>query len=72
MNNKPLGNKPINKVYGGAAGGALAVVVAWGWELYSGQPMPAEVAAALVVLLPFVIGYFVPMTERELKQIKDA
>ena len=69
MNNINLGRKPINKIYAssaGAAGGSvLAVLISFFYEKYFGEPLPAEVAAAMGVVLAttgsFVSGYLVKL-----------
>lgn len=49
--------KPTPKVAAVGVGGALAIVLVWVAGL-AGIDMPAEVAAAISVLVTFAAGYF--------------
>jgi hypothetical protein len=50
-----------SKVGIGAAAGALTAVLVWAVSLF-GLVIPAEVAAAITVLITAVVGFFVPET----------
>jgi hypothetical protein len=50
----------VKKVAGAGIGGAVATIVIYVVEQYTGNPIPAHVASSLAVLLSVVVGYVVP------------
>lgn len=54
---------PSPKVVAGGAAGAAVTIIVWGAGLL-GVEVPAEVAAAAVVLVTFAAGYIVPDAAR--------
>jgi len=57
-----MGNKyiPTRKVGSSAIGGALATIVIWAINTYSGVEMPPEIAAAITTIIVALIAYLVP------------
>lgn len=51
--------KPTRKVTSAGVGGAAGIVVVWAAGL-AGLEVPPEVAAAIVTLLSFGLGYLTP------------
>jgi hypothetical protein len=49
---------PTNKVIAAGATGAVVTILVWLINTYSGQKIPAEVAAALTVVLSSLAAYF--------------
>jgi hypothetical protein len=58
---RPL--KPVSKVaVSGAAGAAVSVLV-WILRQFMAVDIPPDIAAALITLLMFAVGYAVPLTD---------
>ena len=51
--------KPANKVVGGSVGAALTTIIFW-FLAEQGMEIPVPVQGAIVVVLTFLFGYFVP------------
>lgn len=51
---------PTRKVGSSAIGGALATIVIWAVNAYSGVEMPPEIAASITTIIMALIAYFVP------------
>lgn len=52
--------KPERKVNAAGVGGATATVLLWIVTTFTGVQMDAAVAAALVTVATYALGYFVP------------
>lgn len=50
---------PSRKVGAGALSGAIVAVAIWGAKAFGHVEVPGETAAALVVIVTFVVQYFV-------------
>ena len=63
---KQISVKPIRKVTAGAAGGAAITVAIWTIKAVWKIEVPAEVAAAMTVLMTFLVSYQIPAAEDDL------
>ncbi len=52
--------RPTRKVTSGALAGALVTIGVWCVQEFAGVVVPAEVAAAAVVVVSFCVSYVVP------------
>ncbi len=52
--------KPANKVVGGSIGTAVGTILVWFLADQGIADLPAAVEAAIVVVVTFAFGYFVP------------
>jgi hypothetical protein len=53
-------NRPARKVAASSVGSALSVLAVWALAEFGGIEMPAGVESALVLLVTFLVGYYVP------------
>jgi|RhiMethySRZTD1v2_1073278.scaffolds.fasta_scaffold1014757_3 hypothetical protein len=63
---KQISVKPIRKVTAGAAGGAAITVAIWMIKAVWKIEVPSEVAAAMTVLMTFLVSYQIPAAEDDL------
>ena len=52
--------KVYSKVQGMTLAGAIVAILAWALEAFVGIALPTEVVSALIVIVSFIIGYFIP------------
>ncbi len=51
---------PTNKVFAGAAAGALAAIIAWAVKAFGHTDVPPDIAIAITTLITFGVQYAVP------------
>lgn len=56
---------PVRKVGAAGLGGAAATAVIWALDSFAGIQLGEEVAAAVVTLITFAVGYVVPAAAGE-------
>ena len=59
---------PTRKVVAGGIAGSISIILVWALNatLFKGNPMPAEVAAALTTVLSSVAAYFTRPHDRDI------
>lgn len=58
-------NAPSQKMTASVIAGAIVQILVWWNHESGGPPIPAEIAAALTVLVSFAVGYVVPPRSNE-------
>lgn len=56
---------PARKVNVAALGAALSTIGLWMLSEVTGEPLPEPVSAAIVAVVTFALGYFVPPARRD-------
>lgn len=51
---------PVRKVTATVLAGAIVTILVWAVHQFANVSVPPEVAAALVTVVSFLVGYFVP------------
>jgi len=62
-------SQPLDKVTYGALAAATVIILTWALREFVGIELPAEVQAALTVMIGYVVSYLVPLNEAEVKAI---
>ena len=62
---------PARKVIAASLGSAIATIVLWLVESFGGLVVPPPVQAAVIVVVTFTLGYFVPPSAGDQVIVED-
>ena len=62
-------SQPLDKVTFGALAAATVIILTWALREFAGIDLPAEVQAALAVIIGCVVSYHVPLSKFEAEAI---
>ena len=60
-----LNSTPARKVVGGGLAATLTTLLIWVVETFSGIEIPQMVEGAILTVLVFLVGYFVPPSKND-------